>query len=143
MSRSRAARNAGRYAAIAAIVVVACGAAMLAWAVQEGHDALLWGVLGWALLALTGVAGGAWLAFEHGKPGTGFLKAMVAGMLTRLFLAAAGGGLAAWTGGNAPWAFLGGAVAGFVPLQIVEVIWFFRAGQKAAGSRTGGRAPAL
>lgn len=115
-----------QFAAAALVPAAAGGAALLAVAAARGRPWLLWGGAGWAVVAAIGLAGGSWLAGEHGKMGTGFLKALAAGMLCRLLAVFAGAALGAWAGGQAIWAWLGGAVLGYAPLQAFEVWWFYR-----------------
>jgi hypothetical protein len=121
-------------------VAVVFGALLLVVAATRGAAWIAWGGLAWFLLASLGVAGGAWLAAEFGKPGTGFLKALGVGMLARLFATAGGLACARFLGSEeAPWAFLAGVATGFVPLQLFEVAWFYRAGrrlQPSAGSES-------
>lgn len=83
-----------------------------------------WALAGWALMALAGVAGGHALERYHGRPGAGFLGALAACILTRLFGAAAGAFAAAAWGEPAVWAFLAGLGVTFLPLQLLEIAWF-------------------
>ena len=85
-----------------------------------------WALGGWSAAALIGVTAGAWLASCHGRPGLGFVVALLAGMLARLLAAGAGAALAAWTGGGALWAFVLGFATGFTPLQVWEAVFFHR-----------------
>jgi hypothetical protein len=93
---------------------------------------LSWTVAGWSILAVVGVADGVWLNHRYGKPGTGFLTALVVGVLARLVLVGAGTALALRSGGDAPWAFLAGVAAGFVPIQVFEVFWFVRSAKASS-----------
>ena len=115
-----------RYALGASAVAVTFGGLLWLAVRPRGATWIVWGGLGWGVLAVLSVAGGAWLAAEHGKQGSGFLKALGAGMLARLFAAAIGAFGAARTGDGAPWAYLAGVIAGLVPLQVFEVVWFYR-----------------
>ena len=94
-----------------------------------------WVLAGWGMLALTGVAGGAWLASTHARPGAGFLVALVGGMVLRLTVVATAVSLAALTGGAALRAHLEGLVLGFFPLQVHEVVFFRREARRRAGAR--------
>jgi uncharacterized ion transporter superfamily protein YfcC len=78
-------------------------------------------------MTVPGIAGGAWLAREHGRSVTRFLVALVTGFVTRLFLAALAAFFAAGAGNGAGTALLAGLAAGFVPLMIFEMVWFVRA----------------
>ena len=104
----------------------------LPFAVPLLKTELPWALGGWLLLATAGVVAGGWLVACHGKPGNGFLGAMVGGMLARMALIASGLGLAMMSGKPAVWAFAGGAAAGFLPVMVFEVFWFYRASQKDA-----------
>lgn len=115
-----------RYIIIGATVSVVALAAAVSVVVTRFPEALYWALGGWAIMAVVGIADGAWLARRHGKPGTGFLLALVVGMLVRLVLVCGGTALALMNGGQAPWGFLAGVVTGFVPLQVFGVVWFLR-----------------
>ena len=88
-------------------------------------------------MVLVGVAGGAWLATQHGSPGTGFLVAMGTCMLARLFGSAAGAIAAGTHGMGALWPYLAGLGFGFVPLQLFEIGWFMRLTKHDASVRSG------
>ena len=107
-------------------------AVSLPWAVGLFGVALPWALCGWLLLSLAGVIGGGWLVFCHGRQGNSFLGALVGGMLLRMTLTALGMGAAMIAGKPAMWAFAGGAVAGFLPVMLFELIWFYRASRNAA-----------
>jgi hypothetical protein len=79
-------------------------------------------------MSLLCIACGAWLAFEHGRPGARFLAALGAGVLGRFLAVALGCILAAVESGNALLAYATGLAAGFVPVQLFEAIWFYRRG---------------
>jgi hypothetical protein len=120
-----------RFAIGASVLAAFCGALLLFGAKSLGTAWVAWSGLGWLLLAILGVVGGAWLAAEYGKPGTGFMKALGAGMLARMLATAGGTGCAVWLGSEeAPWAFLTGAGTGFLPLLGFEVWWFYRASRR-------------
>ncbi len=118
--------RARRYALGASAVAVVFGALLWVAVRPRGTTWIVWSGLGWGMLAVLSVAGGAWLAAEHGKPGSGFVKALGTGMLARLFAAVIGAIGAAQSGDGAAWAYLAGVIAGFVPLQVFEVVWFYR-----------------
>ena len=117
-------------------LIVACLAllAVLPYGASLGPPGIGWVLLGWGVMALVGVPGGAWLASVHGGPGTGFLKALGTCILSRLAGAAIGAAWAGSQGMGAVWPYLTGLGAGFVSLQLFEIGWFLR--------RTGGFAPA-
>jgi len=94
-----------------------------------------WALLGWSLMALVGVAGGYALEATHGRPGAGFLGALSACILTRMFGAAAGALVASLWGDQAIWAFLAGLGVAFVPLQLLEIGWFMRKARKSSPMR--------
>ncbi len=80
-------------------------------------------------MALPGVAAGAWMAYEHGRAGSRFVIALVAGMIARVLFAAIVALGAARAGGSASTGLLAGLAAGFVPVLLFEMAWF-------AGSRS-------
>jgi hypothetical protein len=94
-----------------------------------GNDRLVsaWAAKGFLAMAIPGIAGGAWLAREHGRSAKRFLVALATGFVTRLILAALSAFFAARTGNGAGTALLAGLAAGFVPLMIFEMVWFVRA----------------
>lgn len=111
---------------IAAFVAVVGFAAMLPAILAWWDDAILWAAGGWLAVASLGVADGVWLNRKHGTSGSGFMLAMVVGILARLVIVGAGSVVAFRSGGDAAWGFLAGVGAGFVPVQAFEVIWFMR-----------------
>ena len=114
------------FAARAAGTALLGGAAAAALAAGRPAGDRVWMLLGWAILAVAGTLGGAWLAREHGKPGSAFLVALGAGVAAR-FVAVAGGCVAAALAGkSAITAYAIGLIAGFVPVQTFEAVWFFR-----------------
>lgn len=138
-----------RFAASGGAVAVAAGLALLPLVLSRGDAAVRWGVTGWAIMVLTGMVGGVWMARTHGRQGAGFLVALGTCMLARLF-GSVGGALAAATRGTeAVWPYLAGLCAGYVPLQLFEIGWFLRLsrmrsreeGESPAG-RSGGQAGA-
>jgi hypothetical protein len=123
--------GAGRFALIGGAIVAAAGAALLPLAIARGTVALQWGLAGWLVMAITGLAGGIWLVWKHGKQGSGFLVALGTCMLARLFASAAGAFGAAMQGMEAVWPYLIGLVAGYIPLQLFEIWWFVRSARRA------------
>ena len=107
-------------------------AAFLPWAVDLFGVMLPWALCGWLLLSLAGVIGGGWLVSRHGRQGNSFFGALVGGMLLRMILTALGMGAAKIAGKPAMWAFAAGAVAGFLPVMLFELIWLYRASRNAA-----------
>ena len=86
-------------------------------------------------MALIAIAQGVRLVQVHGRSGNAFLLALAGGMGLRLLLGAIGvGASVALQGEAAALSFIGGAMAGYVPLQIFEGIWFARLGAAAAAS---------
>jgi len=96
-----------------------------------GIGSLPWLGLGWLAAALPGVGGGAWLAGRFGRPGAGFLVALGVAMGWRFVAVAAGVAAALRAGDPAPWTFLLGFGAGFLPLAVFEVVWFSRRAKTA------------
>jgi hypothetical protein len=109
---------------------------MLPWAANRLGRDLLWALGGWFLVSLIGVVAGGWVVSQHGTPGNGFLAGLVGGILARMALAVLGIAVASSSGRAAIVAFLAGVVAGFVPVQIFELSWFFRSSVRGS---TGGR----
>jgi len=127
--------GARRYLAGASVVAAASGAAAWALGRPASGGALAWGALGWGSMAAIGLAAGAWLAASYGRPGSGFLAAIVAGILSRIAATLLGAAAAATAGHGALGAFLVGLGCGFGPLQLFEVGYFYRAGRRAAAGR--------
>ena len=104
----------------------------LPWAAGLQGAELPWVICGWLVQAAAGVVAGGWLVSCHGQQGNRFMGALVGGMLGRMVLTVAGMGAAMTSGKPAMWAFAGGAVAGFLPVMVFELIWFYRASRKDA-----------
>lgn len=115
-----------RYAAWSAVLAVGLAVVLTGLAAPRGSSALIWALTGWVIMAVAGVAGGAWAVSRHGDPGAGFLVAVVTCMLARLFAGAAAIVAAALVGMSAVWAFLAGAAVTYVVLQVFEMSWFLR-----------------
>jgi hypothetical protein len=99
-------------------------ALLLAWAWYAGRPVPGWSILGWALATSLGAFCGARLILVHGTPGTAFLKVQGSCILARLFTFAGG---TAWAFSHSieeALAFLFGVVAGYLPTQILEMVWF-------------------
>ena len=111
--------SAGAVAFAAAVFVVTAGA-------LYGPTALRFGLLGWALTTTVGVFGGAWLIAHHGKALSPFLIAMATCMLARAVVAGAGALVAVPWGIEAMVPYVGGLLAGYLPVQILEMVWFHR-----------------
>jgi hypothetical protein len=122
-----------RYLRAACAVAAVAGALALAAAWLEGSAGRAWLLFGWTPMAALGLAGGLWVAARHGRPGPGFIVALLAGMLARLAVAGTGVGLAAFAGGTALRAHLEGLALGFVPLQVHEALFFWREVRAPAG----------
>ena len=95
-----------------------------------------WSLIGWAVMSLTGVICGSWMAALHGRPGAAFVAALLGCTLARLIAA----GLGAWAttqiGYKAAWPYMIGLGVGYVPLQLFEAGWFLTRG--AGRSRSSG-----
>jgi hypothetical protein len=121
-----------------AAALVGAGA-LLPW--LAGGDVLAadWAAKGFLAMALPGVAGGAWLAREHGRPGSRFVIALQAGMVVRLTFAAVVVFGAAKAGGSSTTGLFAGLAAGFVPVMVFEMTWFARSrGAQGMGTETRG-----
>ena len=114
------------FLALGAAIAALAGAASYFVARSVGSAAVLPCLAGWAIMVAAGLAGGLFLVRAHGRPGTGFLGALVASMLLRLALSSAGAAWAAASSIETVWAYLGGLAAGYVPLQAFELAWFIR-----------------
>jgi hypothetical protein len=126
--------GAARFGLIGGASALAAAAALLPFAFHEGAVALRWGLSGWLIMSVIGLAGGMWLVLKHGRQGSGFLVALGTCMLARLFASAAGAFGAAAQGMEAVWAYIVGLVAGYLPLQFFEIWWFVRGSRRAARS---------
>ncbi|MCP3980489.1 MAG: hypothetical protein GY716_14400 [bacterium] len=115
-----------RYALCSGLVALVGAAAVAAVALPRGETTVRFGLWGWLMMALPGVAGGAWLAGVHGKPGTGFLFALAAAIAARVVLAGLGALPVIVVGREAILPYAAGLGAGFFPLQVFEVAWFVR-----------------
>jgi len=125
------------FGASAAATLGAAGVVL--WIATTGSAAASWAAAGFAVMAVPGIVFGSWLAREHGRPGSRFLSALATGFVTRLVLVAVAAFSAAKAGEGAGTALLAGLAAGFVPLQIFEMIWFLRArGTQPLGTETRG-----
>lgn len=82
-------------------------------------------------MALPGVAGGAWLAREHGLARSRFVAVLQAGVLVRLVLAALVAMGAARAGEAAMAASMAGLAVGFLPVMVFEMVWFARTEARA------------
>jgi hypothetical protein len=112
---------------LGALGAAAIGAVALYFAFRNADRlASGWAAKGFLAMALPGIAGGAWLAREHGRSAARFLAALATGFITRLVLAALAAFFAARAGDGAGTALLSGLAAGFVPLMIFEMTWFVR-----------------
>jgi len=120
-------RSAIGFALGASVAASVGAAALLLWFSGDDRLASAWAAKGFLAMALPGIAGGAWLAREHGRSAQRFLIALAAGFVTRLVLAGSAAFFAAKAGGGAGLALLFGLAAGFVPLTAFEMIWFVRA----------------
>ncbi len=123
----------------AASAVALAPLAAAPWAAERLQGFAFWALAGWFVTAVVGVLAGAWVVSTHGKPGNRFTAGLVGGMLARMFLALLGGAAALSAGRPAALAFAAGVIAGFVPVQLFEVVWFFRLGRgEPAGAVTEG-----
>jgi len=102
----------------------------------RGHASLGFALLGWAPMALLGVAGGAWAVSRFGRTGAGFPLAVLTCILLRLVLGL--GGLALAARFDQVVAYLGGSLVTFAAMQVFEMNWFWRRSrlQQTAGATT-------
>jgi hypothetical protein len=126
-------RRALRFVLGGALVAIASGGAAWAAARPSSPAGLLWGALGWGLMAAIGLGSGAWLAARYGTTGSGFLAAIVAGILGRIAATLGGAATAASAGRGALPAFLVGLGSGFAPLMVYEAVFFYREGRRLRG----------
>lgn len=120
---------------MAASLVALVPLCLVPWAADRLEGNLAWALGAWFLISLIGVMAGGWVVSQHGKPGNGFLAGLVGGILARMALAVLGGAWAMSSGRASVVAFLVGVLAGFVPVQIFEVFWFFRSSaRRVAGA---------
>jgi hypothetical protein len=127
-------RSVRRYVTAATVVaLVALGAG---WLLLPGSlvARIGWLALGWALMAVGHVAGGAWMVARHGSAGSAFLVAMGSSMFLRFTLAVAGAVAAWFAGESAAFAYVAGLGLGFVPLQVLDSVWFLKAVRARATS---------
>ena len=115
-----------RYLGGSAVVALAAGVILIGFAVPRGSSAVIWALTGWSVMSVAGVGGGAWAVSRHGTPGAGFLVAVGACMLARLFAGVALLAVALSAGISAVWVFLGAAAVTYVALQVFELSWFLR-----------------
>jgi hypothetical protein len=101
-------------------------AALLAGSAGRDELAAGWATKGFLAMALPGVAFGAWLAREHGRAGSRFVVALLAGIGVRFTFATIAAFGAAMAGGSATTGLLAGLAAGFVPVTLFEMAWFSR-----------------
>ena len=114
------------YALRAATLALGSGALAAAILWPLGASRAWWLLASWGALSTIGIGGGVALVLRHGSAGPGFVLAMGSAMILRS-IAALGllvGALRA--GGGATAACLAGLIAGFVPQQVFEVLWFGR-----------------
>ncbi len=90
----------------------------------RGAVALLFAVLGWAPMALIGVAGGGWAVSRFGRVGVGFPLAVLTCILLRLSLGLGGLALAGVHAQEVP--YLAASLATFAAMQLYEMLWFLR-----------------
>ena len=113
-----------RHAARSAAATVVVALLLLALARYLGWPVPGWTVVGWALASTVGVLCGARLVAVHGTPGTAFLKAHGSCILARSLTFAGGTAWAFSQSMEGALAFLIGVAAGYVPTQILELVWF-------------------
>ncbi len=109
-----------------AALALASALAVVAALASRGSGALRWGLIGWGVMAAVGMLGGLGLVRSHGRPAAAFLAALVGSTLARL----AGAVLFGWAAARAGEAMIGpyltGLLAGYLPLQLLEVGWLMR-----------------
>ena len=121
--------SAAGFARAASVAAVIGALALLPWFAGDDRLAASWAARGFLAMALPGIAGGAWLAREHGRAGSRFVAVLGVGFILRLALAAIAAFGAAKAGGGAVDGLLPGLAAGFVPVTAFEMFFFARAGR--------------
>ena len=94
----------------------------LAWHLERPVPG--WSMLGWLVASVLGTICGARLVSLHGTTGTAFLKAHGSCILARLLTFAGGTAWAFSQSMEGALAFLVGVAAGYLPTQLLEMIWF-------------------
>ena len=102
--------------------------------ISRGNETLLFAGLGWAPMALIGVAGGAWTVSHFGRVGKGFPLAVLTCILLRLLLGLGGLVLAHVNAQVLP--YLAGSLATFATMQVFEMLWFLRRNRLQPTGRT-------
>ena len=100
----------------------------------RGTTALLFAGLGWAPMALVGVAGGGWTVSRFGRAGSGFPLAVLTCILLRLLLGLGGLVFAHVHTQIVP--YLAGSLATFAAMQLFEMLWFLRRNRLQPAPRT-------
>ena len=118
------------YALGSSAVASAAGAVLLLFAYSRGETVIGWSLLGWVVMAITGVIGGSSMAALHGKPGSAFLGAVLGCMLARLVGSALGAWAATPIGIEAARPYVVGLGVGYLPLQVFEAKWFLARSQR-------------
>lgn len=119
-------RSPRAYALRAGLVALLSGACAAAGITLAGVSGMAWTLAAWAAVSLIGIAGGVALARWHGTQGAGFVVAMGTAMILRSIVALALLVGALRAGGGAYVPCLAGLLAGFVPQQVFEIVWFGR-----------------
>ncbi len=124
-----------QYAIRAGLLAVLSGACLFAGIARVDATGMAWGLSAWGVLSLIGIAGGVALVRSHGTPGVGFVVAMGTAIILRSIAALALLIGSLRTGGGAYVPCLAGLVAGFVPQQVFEIVWFGRVRRADDGRR--------
>jgi len=126
-----------RHALQSGACALAFGAAGAGLALRFSRPIPSASVVGWALAASLGAVCGARLVSLHGTRGAGFLVAHGTCTLARLFAFAGGVGWAMTRSTNEAVAFIAGLVAGYLPTQVFELVWFARQTKGRKGRASG------
>ena len=100
----------------------------------RGTAALLFAAIGWAPMALIGVAGGGWTVSHFGRAGKGFPLAVLTCILLRLLLGL--GGLAVAHVNAQVMPYLAASLATFAAMQLFEMLWFLRRNRPQPAGRS-------
>ena len=126
-----------RHAVQSGACALAFGLIVLGLASRMSGPVPVSAILGWALAAVMGAACGALRVAVHGTPGVGFLVVHGTCTLARLFGFAGGVGWALSRSPEEAITFLAGLVAGYLPTQVFELIWFARRARSQSGQAAG------
>jgi hypothetical protein len=115
-----------KYALYSSMLSLAVVMGLLPLGFLFGTSVVLWSALGFWMMSLVGVVGGAWEVDRHGSGGKDFPMAVATCILARLLVVAVGAGAAATRSMEAVYACLVGLGASYFPMQAFEMNWFLK-----------------